>query len=308
MSIFRLVSSIFLIIVFIPNTAVADNIQFKGVKYEIALDNQLALKKTDKPTFWQNENDFIKLSYSEHNKPKQALKKQIREKVDASINLIETTELNELTIPLDFLTVKAFVAESSFLHIFAFTGNENSSAVVELSLPSKLSTLQRSNLVNMLKSMNWKENQRIILSENSTIEFALPDGFIAKSKYANSLVLETTPDNTQLRNAKLVLSILPQNRPFDDLREKTADILESSSSILNFRIDKTFSFAEGVDNAVMAKAIGSFGNATEELDINHITLRLDSNLLIIQLITAKDTENSDNLSNILISTLSNIHY
>lgn len=234
------------------------------------------------------------------------MRRQILNSIKDSLNQLELHEFAELKSHNDLLLVKSLIADTEFLRLFKIIGDSTSSAVVALSMPLSRAEQHKTKLANMINSLQWEANNLLSISEDAPVQISLPVGFGIHKKFKNSLVLRSSASNSLLPEANLVLSIIPENIGAEDLEEKTESILEQSKSLEKFRIASMTNTQSQLGAMVLARVSARYDATQIEVDISHVTLKLNEHLLIAQLITERHTESFLKLEDIMMEILSNL--
>lgn len=288
------------------NIAVAENINLAGTRYDITLDNPMSLSPSKAPNQWLNQDAFIKLVYTEHNKTRQQVRRQLTSLTDKSFNQFQIDEVFGLHKRKDLLLIKALVADTKFLRIVKLIGDNTSCAVLDMSLPFSQAKQHQEKIADMLNSLRWEANKLLTINNEPLVQIIQPVGFKPTQKYANSLVLRSTKDNTLLPEANLVLSIIAENIGTNDLADKTRSILSESKSLEKFKIMDITESSSKWGDMVTARASGRYEASQIEIDFSHTTLKIGEILLIAQLSTVRDTESFLKLEDVMMRVLSNL--
>ncbi|BDX07608.1 hypothetical protein [Planctobacterium marinum] len=284
----------------------AETIEFKGPRYNIRLDNAVSLNPSKDPDKWLNQNDYIKLVYTEHNKSRQQIHNQLTSLAEKSLNQFKIDEVIGLKQQEDLVLIKSLVADTEFLRIIKLISRDTNCAVLDLSLPLSKAKQYQDNIVNMLNSMRWEASKLLRVNDEPLVQLNQPVGFKPTQKFANSLVLRTTNDNTSLPEANLVLSIITETIATEDLAEKTRSILSQSKSLQKFKIMDITELSSKWGDMVIARVSGRYDASQIEVDISHTTIKMGDFLLVAQLSTIRNTESFLKLEDVMEQVLSNL--
>lgn len=284
-----------------------ENITIDGTRYQISIPNPLSLTASQSTEQWVNSDNQSKLTYTEHNKPPEQVRRGIVNAINDSLNEFPINEFSTLRSDSDTLLVKSLVAGTEFLRILRFIGDETSSAVIEFTAPLPMEPDRQHKIVNMLTHVEWQTSLLLTVSDNPLVQITQPVGFAVTNKYTNSLVLRSSEDNSLLPEANLVLTVIPNNEEEPNLVEKTNKIFEQSKSLEKFKINNMSETTHSNwGEMVVARVSARYDSTQIEVDVSHVTLKLNESLLIVQLITVRHTESFLKLEDIMMQILSNL--
>lgn len=265
-------------------------IKFIGSEMNVALDNTLELTPTDNPFVWENQHNFIKLHYKEHNIGLTTLRYQLKNATISQANKVLLKVYRTLESNDGLFLLKELISGNQFLQVIKIAGNTSSSYELKASLPLPISDQQIVAVENMLKNHERHVTSDSTLYNTETVTVSNIPGFNITKKFSNSIVLRSSRINGPVNDAILIISLVDQTVSPETIEEATLTILRSSKSLSDVQISNVKSVNNKVGTMALVKASGIMGDDKTPIDLFNISQKIGSSLLFVQLATPSQAE------------------
>jgi len=280
----------FVFIALLALNSYAENIEIEGENFNVSIANPLSLKVTSSNVAWALQSKFAKLTFNEFEVSQKAKFNALIKDLESASNIIIQDKFNTVIADKSLVIDHSLIANTVFVRFHKIIGNNNNSAVLSFTIPLEHADKLKIEIDEMLSNISWRPAEVIVLKQSPKIQLPFPGGYKLTKKYANSVVLVTTPDNVSLPHGSVVISLLPKVNTGESLEDLTTRLLNDAKTIDKIKIMKVFGANSKHGPMVMARATARYEQTQIEVDISHSAFKLGQEVLFIQVSAPRNTE------------------
>lgn len=298
----------FVLIVLSALNSYAENIEIEGKNFNVSIANPLTLKIASSNATWVLQSKFAKLTFNEYETSQKAKLYGLLEDIETAPNRFIQDKFGTIIADRALTIDHSIIADTTFVRFQKIIGNNQNSAVITFTIPLEHANRLKNEIDGMLSSISWNQADLITLTKSPRIQLPLLNGYELTKKYANSIVLVTTPDNILLPQGNVVISLLPKASARESLQEITTRLLNEAKTIDNIKITKVFEADSKHGPRVMARATARYKQTQIEVDISHSAFNLGQEVLFIQVSAPRNTESFLKLEHVSTQFLEVLEY